>query len=139
MMYELGVSAGGGHAQRLDDQRGPQVIDHRPADDPSRVELLHRCEVQPLLPGAQIPDVGAPRTFPWLWVGSCELVWLRRYRWRAEVELDECVVSEHDVARIAGVADAIDKRDNFARHGPHLRRAERLTPEVEEVSQGGHE
>ena len=68
-MYEpvLGVSAGDGHAQRIDDQLGPQVIDHRPADGPSRVELLHGCEVQPLLPGAQIRDADAPEDVQGRW------------------------------------------------------------------------
>jgi hypothetical protein len=30
----LGFSAGDGHAQRVDHQLGPDVIGHRPADDP---------------------------------------------------------------------------------------------------------
>jgi hypothetical protein len=36
------------------------VIGHRPADDPAAVEVLHRDEVEPALPGAQVGDVGDP-------------------------------------------------------------------------------
>jgi hypothetical protein len=49
-----------GHLERVDHQLGTHVIGHAPADDPTAVGVLHRREIQPALPRAQVGHVGDP-------------------------------------------------------------------------------
>src|SRR5215216_1724296 len=46
------------HVQRIEHELGPQVVRHRPADDPTGVGIQHEGEVEPALP---CPDVGYAR------------------------------------------------------------------------------
>jgi len=48
------------HLQRVADELAAHVVSHPPADDPAAVEVLHRDQIQPALPGAQVGDVGDP-------------------------------------------------------------------------------
>jgi hypothetical protein len=48
------------HLECVDDELGLQVGAHRPADDPPRVAVHHRGEVEPALPAAHVLDVRAP-------------------------------------------------------------------------------
>jgi hypothetical protein len=48
------------HPERVDDELLAHVSGHRPADDPAAEQVLHRGEVQPALPGADLLDVGRP-------------------------------------------------------------------------------
>jgi hypothetical protein len=49
-----------GHLQGICDEIGPHVIGHGEADDTTALEIDHRRQVQPALPGAHVGDVAAP-------------------------------------------------------------------------------
>ena len=51
-----------GHLQRVDDELLAHVGCHRPADDPARVEVLHRGQIQPALAGLDLLDIRAHQT-----------------------------------------------------------------------------
>jgi hypothetical protein len=49
------------HLQRIRDELGAHVVGHRPTDDPTAKDVLHRDEVQPALPRPQVGDVRDPQ------------------------------------------------------------------------------
>jgi hypothetical protein len=56
-----GTPVGERHLERVDDQAGAHVGGHRPADDLTRVGVLHRGELEPPFSAAQIGDVRDPQ------------------------------------------------------------------------------
>jgi hypothetical protein len=77
------VSARGyGHPERVQDELGFQVVAHRPAHDPPRVDVLHRGQEQEPLPGLDVFQVAHPqliRCLPReLAVDQVRRRWLRR-------------------------------------------------------------
>jgi hypothetical protein len=55
------LAGGDGHANRVQDELGAQVVGHRPAHDLAAEGVDHDGEVDEALPGAQIADVGDPQ------------------------------------------------------------------------------
>src|SRR5882724_3598635 len=76
----LGTSALECLLERVDDEFGAEVVLERPADDATAVAVHDDSEIQPALPGAQVGDVGDPKSV--------------RSR-RLEVALDEIVGDTH--------------------------------------------
>jgi hypothetical protein len=54
----FGLAASKRHLQRVEDEIGPHVLRHRPADYAAREGILYRSQVNPALPAAQVGDVG---------------------------------------------------------------------------------
>src|SRR6266511_6210302 len=55
-----GTASGDGHLERVDDELGPAVGSHRPADDATAVAVDDRGQIEPALPAAHVLDVGDP-------------------------------------------------------------------------------
>lgn len=50
-----------GHHQRIHDRRGIAIRRHRPADNATREQAQHDCDLQPARGGPDVGKVGQPR------------------------------------------------------------------------------
>ena len=64
MMHQtaLGTSSLKCLLERVDDEIGTEVVLERPADNATAKAVHDYCEIQPALPGAQVGDVGDPKS-----------------------------------------------------------------------------
>ena len=55
------------HVHGIHDQPCPEIVGHRPADDPTGVGVEHERKVEPALPGSHVGDVRNPQAVRSLW------------------------------------------------------------------------
>jgi hypothetical protein len=57
----LATAEGDGHAERVEHELGFEVVAHRPADDATAEDVLHRGEEEEALPGLDVLEVADPK------------------------------------------------------------------------------
>jgi hypothetical protein len=58
----VGTPVPDGHVEGVEDELGAEVVGHRPADHPTRVDIQDDGQIQPARPGRDVGDVSRPDT-----------------------------------------------------------------------------